>query len=60
MNYKFQYIRVSYKAGYRTAEVPGNLNLHETTVAESNHAAIIRHFGDFGTWSIVYHMKRLL
>ena len=54
------YNKASYYAGYFTNDIPGNLRLHGTSAAESNHAAIVRHFGESGAWSIVYHIKRLL
>ena len=50
----------TYYAGYYLANIPGNLNLHGTAAAESNHASIVRHFGDSGAWDIVYHIKKLL
>ena len=54
------YSRISYYAGYFTADIQDNLNLHGIPTAESNHAAVVRHFGASGVWSIVYHIKRLL
>ena len=52
--------RPSYYSGYFANEIPGNLNLHGTSCAESNHAAIVRHLGDSGAWNIVFHIKKLL
>ena len=54
------YNKPSYYAGYYLTNIPGNLNIHGTAAAESNHAAIVRHFGDSGAWNMVYHIKKLL
>ena len=54
------YNKPSYYAGYYLGNIPGNLNIYGTAAAaESNHAAIVRHFGDSGAWNIVYHIRKL-
>ena len=40
------YHKPSYYVGCYLGNIPGNLNIHWTSAAESNHAAIARHFVD--------------
>ena len=49
------YNKPSYYAGYYLTNIPGNLNIHGTAAAESNHATIVRHFVtvELGIWFII-------
>ena len=40
--------------------VPGNIDLKGSVYAELNHASIVIHFGDICSWTIVYHMHKLM
>ena len=41
-------------------EIPGNLGIKGSVFAEANHSSIVSHFGDSGTWSIIYHINKLM
>ena len=54
------YNRPQYYAGYYCGDIPGNLGIKSSVSTGVNHASIISHFGDSGTWSIVYHINKLI
>ena len=54
------YNRASYYAGYFIHNVKGNLKIHISCSAESNHVSIKSHLGECGMWSITKQIKRLM